>query len=145
MKQGENLPLEHDALLFLISSTGSFICLVTQTRSDIPGTLINYPVMDHWGKVKVLQNETERTADPLVYSRTRQPPDDDDDCLKMDIGHTPGSQWGILPIGGSSVKTAPPLGHSQGGLSAQRSDGSQSVRSWGYPILEINFETFPPN
>ena len=39
MKLGGNLPLGHDALLFLKSGHGSFICPVTQTRLDIPGPL----------------------------------------------------------------------------------------------------------
>ena len=36
MKLGGNRPPGHDALLFSISGTGSFICSVRQTRLDIP-------------------------------------------------------------------------------------------------------------
>ena len=48
MKLGGNLPPGHDALLFSISGTGSFICLVTDTRLDLTKTFI-YPVMDQGG------------------------------------------------------------------------------------------------
>ena len=47
-----NLPPWHDALLFSISGTGSFICPVAHTRLDIPRPVITHAVMDNWGSVK---------------------------------------------------------------------------------------------
>ena len=64
MKQRGNLPPGHDALLFSVSDTGSFICPVTQTRLDIPRPLpshtdtaghtkaLDYPVTDTAGHTK---------------------------------------------------------------------------------------------
>ena len=48
MELGGNLPSEHDALLFSISGTGSFIMA---SRTDTAGhtKAFDYPVMDHGG------------------------------------------------------------------------------------------------
>ena len=48
MKLGGNLPRGYNALLFSISGTGSFICLVTQTRLDIPRPLITQSHRHGW-------------------------------------------------------------------------------------------------
>ena len=56
MKLGENLPPGHDALLFLIGGTGSFICPFTHTRLGIPRPLFTHASMD--------QEDTRRDEEP---------------------------------------------------------------------------------
>ena len=48
MNLGGNLPLGHDALLFSISGTGSFICPLSQTGLDIPRPLITQSDRHGW-------------------------------------------------------------------------------------------------
>ena len=76
-KLGGNLPSGHDALLFSISDTGSFIYPVAQTWLDIPshGPLV--------GKSKCSGTRQIRTADLSIHSSTRQTPDHDD-CHKSE-------------------------------------------------------------
>ena len=63
MKLGGNLPPGHDALLFLISGTGSFICLVAQTRLDIPTRLLFTQSWTTGGKSKRSCTRQIQTAD----------------------------------------------------------------------------------
>ena len=107
MKLEANLPLGHDALLFSISGTGSFICPVAQTRLDIPRPLFT----QSWttgGKSKCSGTRQIQTANQSVHSRTRQAPDHDD-CPNRRINYTPGPQGGIFSLlEGSSAKTVLP-------------------------------------
>ena len=63
MKLGGNLPPGHDTLLFSMSDTGSFIWPVTQTAGYTKA--FDYPVMDQWGKVKVLRHEADSNRRPV--------------------------------------------------------------------------------
>ena len=74
----ENLPPGHDALLFSISNTGSFICPVAQTRLGIPRPLFTQSWTTR-GKSKCSGTRQIRTADLLVHS----PPEVGGSIFKM--------------------------------------------------------------
>ena len=82
------------------------------SRTDTAGhtKAFIYPVMDHWGKAKVLRHKADSKADLSANSRTCQPPDHDNRPKSEDQLY-PGPQGGgggcvcvcvgLPPIGGS--------------------------------------------
>ena len=99
LKLGGNLSPEHDALLFSISGTGSFICPVAQTQQTYQGLYLasDGPL----GEVKVLRHNADSNADLSVHSGTLQPPDYDDRPKLEDQLYPGFSKRGdLLPIWG---------------------------------------------
>ena len=85
--------------------------------------------MDHWvDKSKSSGTWQIQTADLLVYSRTRQPPEPDGHPKSEDQlypGSSTGGSSSYWGGGGSSAKTAPPrVGHPQG---AQQTGGVYKI------------------
>ena len=110
MKLGGNLPQGHDALRFLISSTGSFICPVTQTRPDVPRSLITESWTGGGGQSAPAQGRFEPpTCRCTRHQTTMTSP-------SQKINYTLDPQRGhLLLLVGSSANTAPPRGgHPQG-------------------------------
>ena len=100
MKLGGNLGLGHDALLFSICGTGSFMCPVAQTCLGIAIKVVIYPVIDHGVKVKVLRHKADSNRLPVrPESNSRHPPGCPPPPSRR-INHTPGPRREGHPIEG---------------------------------------------